>query len=68
MIDRDGNVFEPPKPYKYEQEKCEIIDCPSNSGFSCSLSVYDCPDATTPEKCSHRKFKLLMKRRKKDET
>lgn len=66
MIDRDGNSFESPKPYKYEQEKCEITDCYSNSGFSCLLSVYNHPDAITPERCSHRKFKLLMKKRRKD--
>lgn len=61
MIDRDGNFFNPPEPYKLEQDKCDIYDCYSNSGFSCSLSVYNHPDAITPDKCWHRKFKIRMK-------
>lgn len=51
------NEFTPPKPVRLQQSACEITDCPSNTGFSCALSVYDHPDAIHPDKCTHRRFR-----------
>jgi hypothetical protein len=60
--DRHGNEYEIPVPVRIDQDKCEITNCNSNSGFSCSLSVYDHKDAIRASKCSHRKFKLRNKK------
>ena len=61
MKDLQGREVTPPEPYKLTQEACEITDCPSNSGFSCALSVYAHKDAIRPKTCHHRKFKLRKK-------
>jgi hypothetical protein len=58
MKDRFGNDFVPVQPVRMVQDKCEITDCPSNSGFSCALSIYDHADAIRPDSCSHRRYKL----------
>jgi hypothetical protein len=61
-IDRHGNVYAEPKKIKLEQDKCEVTKCHSNSGFSCTLSVYDHKDAINPESCAHRRFMLRNKK------
>jgi hypothetical protein len=64
MKDRFGNEYEPPKPVRLKQDDCEVTTCHSNSGFSCSLSVFDHKDAISPNKCSHRKFMIRDKSKK----
>jgi hypothetical protein len=61
MKDAYGNEFEPPVPVRMQQAACEITDCNSNSGFNCSLSVFDHPDFIHPAKCFHRAFKMRNK-------
>jgi hypothetical protein len=56
MKDRHGNDYEPPKPVRLKQDDCEVTTCHSNTGFSCSLSVYDHKDAINPAGCHHRKW------------
>jgi hypothetical protein len=58
MVDRYGNFFTPPEPVRMEGELCEITTCNSNSGYKCSMSIFDHPDAIHPSTCYHRKFKL----------
>lgn len=60
MLDRHGNFFTPLTPARMEGEQCEITTCHANSGFRCSLSVFDHDDAIHPSTCCHRKFKLKM--------
>ena len=63
MKDKYGNEYEPPTQVRLDSDKCEIINCHSNGGFSCTLSVYDHKDAVRPDRCAHRKFTLRDKKK-----
>jgi hypothetical protein len=55
--DRYGNFFQEPKQFRIVGDSCQVIDCPSNSGFTCALSTFDHPDSINPRTCLHKKFK-----------